>query len=139
MTSNKTMKIILIGAAVLLIATLNVSADETEEGIPYLVTTDIDEGTEDAPLRPVSDDKIFDDEDLLISPGPDDSYENLVAPAPGAEGDVFILDVSGSDMTSDKTTDTTERSSNLLTFPPLMIALFIGFIGLLLVVGKKTQ
>jgi hypothetical protein len=139
MTSKKAMKIIFIGAAVLLIATLNVSADETQEGIPYLVTTDIDEGTEDAPLRPISDDKIFDDEDLLISPGPDDSYENLVAPAPGAEGDVFILDFSGSDMSSDKTTDTTERSGNLLTFPPLMIALFAGFIGLLLVVGKKTQ
>jgi hypothetical protein len=139
MTSKKAMKIILIGAAVLLIATLNVSADETQEGIPYLVTTDIDEGTDDAPLRPVSDDKIFDDEDILISPGPDDSYENLVAPAPGAEGDVFILDVSGSDMSSDKTTDTTERSGNLLTFPPLMIALFAGFIGLLLVVGKKIR
>jgi len=139
MTSKKAMKIIFIGAAVLLIATLNVSADETQEGIPYLVTTEINEGTEDAPLRPISDDKIFDDEDLLISPGPDDSYENLVAPAPGAEGDVFILDFSGSDMSSDKTTDTTERSGNLLTFPPLMIALFAGFIGLLLVVGKKTQ
>lgn len=139
MTSKKAMKIILIGAAALLIVTMNVSADETEEGVPYIVTSDIDRGTDDTPLRPVSDDMVFDDEELLISPGLDDSYENLVAPAPGAEGDVFILDVSGSEMTSDKTMDTTERSSNLLTFPPLMIALFIGFIGLLLVVGKKTQ
>jgi len=155
MTSRKGMKLILIGAAALLVASITVTADETEEGIPEIVTTSVDAPTEDTLTR-TTDEGIEhdatigergdvdveyppgDEEPLLILPGPEDeSYENLVAPAPGAEGDVFILDYTSSEASGEK--GASESSNSILTFPPLVIGLFVGFIGLLLVVGKKIQ
>jgi hypothetical protein len=156
MTSRKGMKLILIGTAALLIASMTVTADETEEGIPEIVTTSFDKTTNDALTR--TEDKGIDqdatvgergdadpeyppsnEEPLLILPGPGDdgSTENLVAPAPGADGDVFILDYTSSEATGEKTTSQSDNS--ILTFPPLAIGLFVAFIGLLLVVGKKIQ
>ena len=156
MTSRKGMKLILLGAAALLIASMTVTADETEEGIPEIVTTSVDEPTYDALTR-TTDEGIdqdaavgergdvdpeyppSDEEPLLILPGPEDdgSTENLVAPAPGADGDVFILDYTSSEATGEKTTAQSDNS--ILTFPPLVIGLFVAFIGLLLVIGKKIQ
>lgn len=155
MTSKKSMKLILIGAAALLLTSITVTADETDEGIPEIVTTSVDAPSEDTLTRTTEEDidhdatvgergdvdpeyPPSDEEPLLILEGPEDeTNENLIAPAPDAEGDVFILDYTSSEATGEKTLSQSDDS--ILTFPPLVIGLFVAFIGLLLVMGKKSQ
>ena len=145
MNSRKGMKLILPGAALLILATLSVSADPIEEEHQDISTVSIDRPTEELPLDQDASkgERDYDDmglppgeEDLIICPYEGDEYENLISPAPGAEGDVFILDTIGADLSAEQ--DET-KSSNLMAFPPLMIALFLAFIGIVVIVGKKTE
>lgn len=132
MTTRKGMKLLLIGAVALLVTATTAIADETNEATtkiePRLINPPDEETTIEEPLP---------EEDLLISPGSEESPDNLVAPSPDAEGDVFILGTIGEE------TDHQEKSStqniDLITFPPIMIALFLGCIGFLLIVTKRKE
>ena len=80
MITNKAIKLISLGAAVLMFFSLSVSADSTGEAREEYDGKNIERLYDDLPAN----------EDLLIPPSPEEG--NLVAPEPGAEGDVFILE-----------------------------------------------
>jgi hypothetical protein len=80
MTMKKAIKLISLGAAVLMFVSLSVLADTTTEEREAYDGKNIERLYEDLP----------DNDDFLIAPSPED--DNLVAPEPGAEGDVFILE-----------------------------------------------
>ncbi len=148
MNSTKGIKLIMIGAVIFCLTTLVVSADEIDDEIPENETADSDTPTEDLLITPgpdkvlehnVTDGELEDDseffsgdEEMLISPGPEES-ENLIAPGPNSEGDTYTL----YDASAEILTETTSTKPSLLTFPPLVIGLFVAFLGGLLILGKR--
>jgi len=147
MKSRKTMKILIIGAVVLNLATIAVCADETDDEIPG---SDDTSSTEDILITPLSNDIIDGEESLDEQAGSDeedeseemlilpatDTYDNLISPGPDTEGDDIILDHISIETSSQKTSFS---SNDLLTFPPLMIGLFGIMLGLLFIFGKRTK
>ncbi len=189
MTQRKAITLVLTGAAVLLIATLSATAERTTDDLPEIKTVSIEDENQDLLTKPstevINEDRRFDDseyppenEDLIIAPNPDDHPDNLVAPEPGAEGDVFILgednlvrpeeDADGDvfilddeetpeNLVAPKTgakgdvfilndenieqgnQETKDQSFQMITFPPIMIGIFLGFVALVFVLQKKKQ
>lgn len=77
---KKVIKFLSLGAAVLMFVSLSVSADPSSEEREVYEGKNGERLSEDLPTN----------EDLLIAPVPEE--DNLVAPEPDAEGDVFILE-----------------------------------------------
>ncbi len=147
MRSKKTMKILMIGAVVIYLATIAVCADETNDEIPGNDETTL---TEDTSIVPTSydileheesleertgGDEEDESEEMLILPATD-SYENLISPGPDTEGDEFNIDHTSMSASSQKTSFS---SNNLFTFPPLMIGIFGIILGFLFIFGKRTN
>ncbi|MFH1013504.1 MAG: hypothetical protein V1769_03225 [Thermoplasmatota archaeon] len=147
MRSRKTMKILMIGAAVIYLATIAVCADGTTDETPGSDETSL---TEDIRIVPTSYDILEheesseertggDEEDefeeMLILPATD-SYENLISPGPDTEGSEFNLYHTSIGASSQKTSFS---SNNLFTFPPLMIGIFGIILGFLFIFGKRTN
>ena len=148
MTTRKGMKVILFGAAVLLIAVINVSADEIEERIPEIETTSI-ENSEDLIIAPnpntidhdawkgergdFEDHPIVEDENILISPYTGDN--TLVTSESDAEGEVLILGADGQSNTENKVKSTTTP----FNFPAALTLSCAGIIGLLYIASKRQK
>ena len=147
MTTRKGMKVILFGAAVLLIAGITVSADEIEERIPEIETTSV-ENPDDLIIAPnpttIEHDALKGErgdienepgweEDLIIAPY--DQEELIISPNPDANNETFILD-SGSEMTDDSEMKITTASFGI---PVLIACAFIGLIGGIYIYKKKQE
>ena len=147
MTTRKGMKVILFGAAVLLIAGITVSADEIEERIPEIETTSV-ENPDDLIIAPnpatIEHDALKgergdienepgSEEDLIIAPY--DQEELIISPNPDANNETFILD-SGSEMTDDSEMKITTASFGI---PVLIACAFIGLIGGIYIYKKKQE
>ena len=148
MTTRKGMKVILFGAAVLLIAGITVSADEINERIPDIETTSI-ENPDDLIIAPnpniidhdaskgergdLEDHPILEDEDILDSPLT--GYDNLVAPDSDAEGDAFILGTVGQWESDNQV----QSNAAPFSFPAVLTLSCVGIIGLLYIVSKRQK
>jgi len=147
MTTRKGMKVILFGAAVLLIAGITVSADEIEERIPEIETTSV-ENPDDLIIAPnpatIEHDALKgergdienepgSEEDLIIAPY--NQEEVIISPNPDANNETFILD-SGSEMTDDSEMKITTASFGI---PVLIACAFIGLIGGIYIYKKKQE
>jgi hypothetical protein len=159
MTTKKVIKLISLGAAVLMFVSLSVSADPTNEEREAYDGKNIERLYDDLPAN----------EDPLIAPTPE--TDNLVAPEPGAEGDVFILendnlvrpdeDAEGDvfiledeenpdNLVAPETgakgdvfildsqdTDEGKEESNLLRFSVFTVCVAIGLLGCVYLYGKR--
>jgi hypothetical protein len=146
MTTRKGMKLIIIGAVVLTIMTMTVSADESNETTPEIRTVSVDNPDEciitpnqeiidhdtsegerdDIEIEPYSE-----NEELIIAPNPEDA--NLIAPSPDTNGEVFILD-TGNQMPLDSESKT---SLPIFSFPLVLVCVSLGLIGCIYLYGKR--
>jgi hypothetical protein len=143
--TRKGINLLLIGAVVLSILAINVSADEETPLIHTVSTEDEFERLDEEPINEAYmyqdssegergdfiDLPSQEDEGLLIAPY--EGEDNLVAPGPGADGDVFILD-AGSQIDEKSQMKTTEIPFN---FPAVLALLCVGMIGLLYIASKR--
>lgn len=143
--SRKGINLILIGAVVLTILAINVSADEE---LPLVHTVSTENDFDRLDEEPIDETHMYQDssngergdlidlysqenEDLLIAPY--EGEDNLVAPEPGADGDVFILD-AGSQIDEKNQLKSSEIPFN---FPAVLALLSVGMIGLLYIASKR--
>lgn len=138
MKSLKGIMLIFMGVAVLSLVTMAVIADESGNESIETKTTSIYESTDD----------------LLIAPAPDEGINQNVTESESAdvtrepvEDEPFVISQETNDEdtlisplpTSYTTNKGTTPKSSAVTFPPLMIGLFIAFLIILSIMGKRKS
>ena len=138
-------KLISLGAMILFVCSLSASADTTEEkqGEIQITSVDAETGKQTTEKLPLDHDAsngergdlekgdLPENEELIIAPNPDE--QNLIAPAPGTDGDVFILDSESAAQEKQSEKDNTP----LIGFPLFAACVFIGLLGIVYIYGKR--